>query len=254
MTLPPELRDFVEVPNRTLLPAPGIDLHDDGRYLLVRGPAFAGVAALRAGPAELHDVVDDVRARVPPEIRTTWWLGPSTEPSDARERLLELGLHVADVPSLEGMLAVAPPEPGPPEIEVTRVETIEQFRVFSDLRWEAFEVPTERRELERAHEDELFAANRANCHMFVARIDGRPAAGAMSILGEHGSFLVGGCTVPWARGRGAYRALVRARWDDAVARGRPALVVHANPATSAPILKRLGFRTVCALDRLEDGP
>lgn len=88
--------------------------------------------------------------------------------------------------------------------------------------------------------------------MFLVRIDGRPAATAMSILGEHGSFLVGGCVAPWARGRGAYRALVRARWDDAVERGRPALVVHANPATSAPILRRLGFRALFALDRLED--
>ena len=38
-----------------------------------------------------------------------------------------------------------------------------------------------------------------------------------------------------------YRALVRARWDDAVAAGQPALVVHAG-AMSRPILERLGFQ------------
>jgi hypothetical protein len=56
---------------------------------------------------------------------------------------------------------------------------------------------------------------------------------------------------PEARGRGAYRALVRARWDDAAERGTPALTVHAG-ALSRPILERLGFVTVgdvtCLLD------
>src|SRR5206468_8394543 len=36
------------------------------------------------------------------------------------------------------------------------------------------------------------------------------------------------------------RALVKARWDDAVARGTPLLVTHAG-ALSRPILGRLGF-------------
>jgi hypothetical protein len=45
---------------------------------------------------------------------------------------------------------------------------------------------------------------------------------------------------------------VRARWDDAVARGTPALVTQANPETSYPILRRLGFEEVCEITRLED--
>ena len=61
-----------------------------------------------------------------------------------------------------------------------------------------------------------------------------------------------GATAPWARGHGLYRALVRARWDYAVERGTPVLVTQANPATSYPILKRLGFEDVCELTRVED--
>ena len=49
------------------------------------------------------------------------------------------------------------------------------------------------------------------------------------------------CAVlPELRGRGAYRALVRARWDHAAARGTPLLVVQAGDL-SAPVLDRLGF-------------
>ena len=55
--------------------------------------------------------------------------------------------------------------------------------------------------------------------------------------------LSGGATRPEARGRGAYRALVRARWDEAVRRGHPQLVAQAS-AMSRPVLQRAGFRTV----------
>ena len=66
------------------------------------------------------------------------------------------------------------------------------------------------------------------------------------------SSLIGGSTAEWARGRGVYRALVHARWQYAVQRGTPALVTHAMPKTSYPILRRLGFDEVCRIRRLED--
>jgi hypothetical protein len=53
------------------------------------------------------------------------------------------------------------------------------------------------------------------------------------------------------RGRGIYRALVRARWDEAERRGTPALVVQAGKM-SRPILERLGFETVCEVHTLVD--
>ena len=57
------------------------------------------------------------------------------------------------------------------------------------------------------------------------------------------AMLVGGATLPAARGRGAYRALVRARWDDAIDAGATALVTQAS-ALSRPVLERMGFRAV----------
>ncbi|MDX6476645.1 MAG: hypothetical protein QOH95_2156, partial [Gaiellaceae bacterium] len=87
---------------------------------------------------------------------------------------------------------------------------------------------------------------------FLARLDGRPAATAMALPSARGVYLIAGATAPWARGRGLYRALVRARWDYAVERGTPALVSTADPDTSYPILKRVGFEDVCTIRRLED--
>jgi hypothetical protein len=52
-------------------------------------------------------------------------------------------------------------------------------------------------------------------------------------------------------GRRIYRALVRARWDEAVRRRAPILVTQAG-ALSRPILKRVGFKTIGAIQKLED--
>jgi N-acetylglutamate synthase-like GNAT family acetyltransferase len=87
---------------------------------------------------------------------------------------------------------------------------------------------------------------------FIAYLDARPAGCAALVTSNRGVLLMGGSVAPWARGRGVYRALVRARWDFAVERGLPALVTHANPKTSYPILRRLGFKEVCELHRLQD--
>ena len=58
---------------------------------------------------------------------------------------------------------------------------------------------------------------------------------------DGGVVLLGGAVLAEARGRGVYRALVHARWQHAVDRGTPLLVVQAGEM-SAPVLDKLGFR------------
>ena len=90
-----------------------------------------------------------------------------------------------------------------------------------------------------------------NNTIYLAYVDGRPVARGSAAFGERGATLFGGSTLPEARGLGAYRALVAARWEDAVARGTPVLVTQAGPM-SRPILARLGFREVCEIRILVD--
>jgi GNAT superfamily N-acetyltransferase len=95
-------------------------------------------------------------------------------------------------------------------------------------------------------EDEQLAAA-----LFVALIDGEVVASARALFGRTAVFLTGGGTRPSQRGRGAYRALVRARWEAAVEHGTPVLTTSAG-AMSRPILERLGFSTVGWIDCLQD--
>jgi ribosomal protein S18 acetylase RimI-like enzyme len=77
---------------------------------------------------------------------------------------------------------------------------------------------------------------------YVAYTDGRAVASARAEFPPGRSFagLWGGGTVPEYRGRGIYRALVRARAVEARRRGYRFLRVDARE-TSRPILERLGF-------------
>ncbi|MEO6776362.1 MAG: GNAT family N-acetyltransferase [Kofleriaceae bacterium] len=81
--------------------------------------------------------------------------------------------------------------------------------------------------------------------LFVTYRDGAPAAAASYVPFARSAFLMGGVVLASYRGRGLYRALVRARLAHARARGLTLATTHAREATSAPILERLGFETVC---------
>jgi len=255
-SLPDDLRVFAETPDRYTRLADDVERFADERVCVVQGLTWAGVSGVRVGPAGVEALVDEVRERVPAEKATTWWLGPSSRPHDLEARLCALGLVEPDdgVSSVHALASVSEPREGPPEVRVRRVETLEDFLAASELMWEVFETPRERREREREGASESFAAGlRAGAPVrFVAELDGRLAGVGRSVAGDRGVFLIGGAVAGWARGRGVYLALVRARWDDAVARGTPALVTEAVADTSYPILKRLGFVDVCTLRRLAD--
>ncbi len=258
MRLSAEVREYAQQPDRyaTIVEGSAVSRYDDGRVCVIQGPAWASVTCVDVGEDEVGALVERVRELVPAGKHCTWWLGPSSRPADLAERLLELGLRppvdrVGFVKSLA--LVDAPPEP-PAGIEVRRIASFDDFLTAREIQWEAFAIPEDRRAQQRPHLREDFdqTIELGIPVDFLATLDGTPAATGTAIPSERGVFLVAGSTSPWARGKGLYRALVRARWDFAVTRGTPALVTQAVPDTSYPILKRLGFQDVCDIKRLED--
>lgn len=233
-----------------------VERFDDGRVCIVQGPTWAAVSCVRVAGNEVESLVAEVRAGVPTGKQAAWWVGPSAEPPDLLERLEALGL--IDPRDRAGLLhalacAQAPP-PGPEGIEIRLVETFEDHLTATEVMWDAFGKKAEQRDRERPHLRTSFEAMQSAGvpGTFLAFHEGRPAGVGRSVYSPRGVFLIAGSVVPEARGHGLYRALVRARWDDAVARGTPALVTEAMPGTSLPILLGLGFEEVCLMRRLED--
>jgi len=253
-----ELREYAELPDR-FAPIPeesSVGRFDDGRVCVIQGASWASVSAVQVDDDAVDGLVDQVHELVAADKQCTWWLGPSSAPPDLGDRLRAHGLadpHDGVTAVIALALTGEPPAPAG-NIDTHVVETFEEFAETREVQWDAFNVPEERRALLRGRVREEFDETMrfGTPVPFVASIDGRPAATAMAIPSERGVFLIAGSTAPWARGRGLYRALVHARWEYAVARGTPALVTQADPSTSYPILRRLGFQDVCEIRRLED--
>ncbi|MFL6067530.1 MAG: hypothetical protein ACJ74N_07305, partial [Gaiellaceae bacterium] len=207
------------------------------RYVLWMGrgdaPGWNVAQRFRLRQSEIDEVREEIHAhlRAKGRLGCTWEVGTHATPSDLVDRLLGLGLVDDDpTPLAVGMVLTEPPAQAPPGVEVRLAETDEEHLAASRIAAVAFggpmptELPTERD---------------PNNLVYLAYVDGEPVARGSASFGEHGVSLFGGSTLPDARGRGAYRALVAARWEDAVARGTPVLVTQASPM-SRPILARLG--------------
>src|SRR5262249_37178703 len=130
-------------------------------------------------------------------------------------------------------------------IEVRKVETYEDFLAGRRLAWaSAGFTPEQQREALASQPEKWKERQRADDGVaYLAIVDGEPVASGDMVFLPFAGFLSGATTKPDYRGRGAFRALVRARWDEAVRRGTPALIVGAG-RMSRPILERIGFRAV----------
>lgn len=255
-----EIRRFAEDPSSVGEdPAPdsGFERVLTERYCVFFGPVFTNVQRLRIPPDEVDDTVAELRAltherkRAP---RVDWWIGSSATPPGLAGRLIELGFTREKEPTA-AMACVEPP-PGADGILARPVATLEEYSAAHRIAQETFGATSEERERWLAIEADRWAAEQADPRAFtyLAWLDGEPVASARGIFLDPGVLCIGGAVLERARGRGAYRALVRARWNDAVAAGTPALVVQAG-VMSRPILERSGFVRVADIDILYDrGP
>lgn len=250
--LPTEQRRFALHPSDFLPdpPPPFERIEGAGvRYFVT--PSWIGVGKQRLEPEGVGAAIEAARAFARERGRTKieWSVGPEASPDDLAERLLEARLVRADVPpfarSSASLILASPLPPPPSEVTTRAVETLDDFRAADDIYAVGFDTPEEDRAAWDATLEQRWLSYQAADHVLqlVAYIDGEPVAAATALFARVGVLLGGAATLPEARGRGAFRALVHARWEEAVRRGTPFLAVDAGPQ-SRPVLERLGFQRV----------
>ena len=199
-------------------------------------------------------MVDEILRLVDGVPRVVWNVGSSAQPPDLPARLLALGLRDPD-PPLDPVAAamILTTEPAAVDgVEVRRIETLEEHLVGLEILLAADTWSADAAAGKRARAEEGFEARRRRgSGQWLAYLDDTPLAWAATERASAGLFLAGGATLPEARGRGCYRALVRARWDEAVRLGLPGLAVQAQYGSSAPTLRRLGFVEVATIHTLQ---
>ena len=237
------------------LPGLDVEIEECEGYVLKNNPVnpyplFGLVLRQRLGAGAVPDAVQAARAwfRDRGRAHFGWAVADTATPADLGERLLDLGLQATERDSVYVGMVLEDEPPGTPGVEVRRVETFEDKVAADELSFDSFGLTEEERTAAREGRRERWERVKANPNGFdlVALLDGRIVGAAGASYTPAGLYLGGGNVAVAARGKGVYRALVRARWDIAVERGTPALAVQAGHM-SRPILGRLGFRTVCEI-------
>lgn len=239
-------------------PAPSVHL----RYLDFAGTvATTGTSAVphhnRVGMTDVADeaadalidaVLADYRER---GHGVAWYVTPRSRPLDLGRRLLARGLVHDPAADMAGMvLTPLAMDPRPPAGVETRIIGLDELRANVHLMSEGFGIPMEA----ALSTLELYQRGGAPGYEFVQMLlleDGVPVGYGTGLEDHHrGVTLMGGSAVlPAHRGRGHYRSLVAARVAQARQRGSEAMVTQAVRSTSAPILARLGFHEVMAIEK-----
>ena len=210
------------------------------------------VARIRCSPERIDAMIQETRALIARHgVACQWFVDPHTIPANVPGRLAARGILPDPEPRVIVMTlgAQAQLPPLDPRVEIgDALSSAQLFATASAIQAEAFGTVLDHESLpeswERARTDPT------GVHL-LALYDGRPAGAANAIRSPDGWLLAGGATREAFRGHGVFRALVRERWQRAIAGGAPGVAVHAG-RMSAPILARLGFQTVGQLDVYRD--
>jgi hypothetical protein len=252
------VRQFAEEPDQ-FLPEQALPLRRvrAPSFVLTFWPTQSSISEIRSTDDELDETIEHARRLVTEngQTRTTWAVGPSCRPVGLATRLGARGFVPALPPlepSLTAMALVTPPPAPPDDVEAKLVTNFDDYVVAFRIGHAAFGVPEDVAAKQLAALPDMWTRyDRMNRFAHLAFIDGEPIGSSFTLAGTIGLVLNGSSVLPEARGRGAYRALVAARWAQAVELEKPALVVQAG-SMSAPILARCGFQPICVLDLLDD--
>ena len=220
------------------------------RYCVNLGatPTETVVQRVRCDEAGLPDLIAEVRllVRARGHRQAIWFVGPSSRPPNLLDLLRQAGFVPTTTPPWEptyaAMIKTEPPTP-PADTRITarRIETLDELMTGLRIDAAATGVPDDELRATLAAAPSLFEVERRDGQLTFLAFDETetPIGVATAALSPYGLELATGATLPDHRGRGAYRALVYARWLEATRRGTPALAVQAG-ANSRPILERLG--------------
>jgi GNAT superfamily N-acetyltransferase len=242
------LHELLIVPRQAFLHWSGTEVIERPGWLQLLTPSFRQGGLNRIVYAQLDEreadaVIDAAIARYRElGLRFSWTVTPDCRPLDLGQRLEQRGLVRADLLGMVHELDELPEREDPDvRVELVGAAQLSEYMAVMAAGWGIDPGPFE--QFGRVQiEDPL-----ARYALFLARWRGQPVAAASCIAFERSLFLQGGVVLPEFRQRGIYRALTVARLRHAAARGIGLVTVHAQRSSSAPLLERLGFRSLVEL-------
>lgn len=205
-------------------------------------PHLNMVTRTRVEPERLPDVIDEMQAWLGDE-KARWLLVDTFDRAPLERALSAAGWAPVGRYEARAIRPESYAKRPPAGLEVRRVESLETLRDCVAVTSAAFDRDMSIGPELEAAELAQCAAPRGRVHRYVVYDDGEPVcSGGFNWYPQlRFAFLWAGGTVPTARGRGAYTALVEARARGAASIGAEWIGLYAKDDTSAPIVARQGF-------------
>lgn len=214
-----------------------------------RGSHFNAVARARASGDRLAALIAETDALFAGAAATgsRWQVTDTTDPAPVEDQLQAAGFHLTFEHDAR-LIDVERYKPrANPGLEVRRISSKTTLGHSYDITDAAFG-PSDR-DADAERELALFTAPGSRAAFFVAYDHDRPiSCGGLNLYRELGvALLWGGATIPEARGRGAYSAVVAARIAAARAAGVGHAGLYARVESSSPIAAAQGFERCGAM-------
>lgn len=202
------------------------------------------VLRVRAPSERLAGLIAEVR-RAHAGVGSRWMLANKSRLPGLAEALSAAGYQV-EHEHFAYFIDVHRYEPRPsPGLVARRVETLDDLKACQDVSARAFLRPKHHDAASDAQELKICTAPGARVLRYVVRDEGTGeplASGGMNVYPSlRFGFLWAGGTIPEARRRGAYAALLAVRARDARALGLDRVGLYARVDSSAPIVEAHGF-------------
>ena len=174
-----------------------------------------------------------------------WRIGAPSYTTELEKAVLSAGYKVDGAADAWTIQVDADRPSVPSSIVVKRVATLQDMRDMYDIMNQSFDKSNPTEDSELTKQLQMCTGTNARCLRFVAydKKTNQPlSTGGLNIYPELAvGFMWGGCTVPQARGRGVYSAVVTHRMLHAQKRGIARIGLYAIRDTSGPIVKSQGF-------------
>ena len=222
----------------------GVRHYGDAVALLCRqvpSPHFNAVVGLRAGQENLIAEIDDWYREN--NIRPRIVVAPGDLTAEMGRALAERSFVASDTDTVLYGVPSAPAVP-PAGIEIVDVGSAALTEDFLDALLTGWGIGCEHHEPAKANMRGWLGV--ADWRLYLARIDGKPAAAAKLFIRDGVAFFADAATRPEFRGRGLQTALLRHR--AAVAAQSSAELIYSQAAfgsTSQHNMGRIGMRVLC---------
>jgi len=231
---------------------PRVEWHDEAEYCWTISdlpfPLFNSVLGARIDRRRLDGAIDErldaCRSRGVPML---WWTGPSSEPRELGQHLIERGFFREPAYGMAIDLASTPVAPVPHgSARICEVNDRASLGAWTRVLCDAFGAP---RPFGDAFADLAWAigvGQSSPFRHFLATVDGQPAATCSLYFGAGVAGIYDVSTMPARRRRGLGRLITQAALDQARAAGVRTVILHAS-SLGFSVYRSLGFRELCPI-------